>query len=204
MDTMAPRFKKFNLGELVGLVSRLNIEPMVSNVVIGVFLGFGVVKGAVSIYPVPMDKIWLGVDWGRKRIGLAVSDPTGTIASPLKALQVTGDNSAVRRIAELLPGLGVQKVVIGLPISMNGADSAQTTQARSFAAKLAGRTNTPVLLLDERLTSRQAERELIGMGVRRDQRRETVDSVAASLILQSALQGASLTPVVPGASETHG
>jgi putative Holliday junction resolvase len=144
-----------------------------------------------------MKPIWLGVDWGEKRVGLAVTDPSGTIASPLAVLNVKGDNAAVTGILELLSPRRVQKIVVGLPLSMDGSDSSQTIRVRKFAAKLARKSSLPVVFVDERLSSRQAERDLIGMGVRREKRRERVDSAAASLLLQAAMEGAILTPVDP-------
>jgi len=142
-----------------------------------------------------MKPILLGVDWGEKRVGLALSDPTGTIASPLPHLSVTGENDAVARILELLDPHRVQGIVVGLPLSMDGSDSQETQKARRFAAKVAKRSRLPVYFVDERLTSRQAERDLIGLGVKRDKRRGRVDSASASLMLQSALDGALRTKV---------
>ncbi len=138
---------------------------------------------------------WLSVDWGEKRVGLAVSDPTGTIASPLPALKVRGDNAAVQGVLELLDPLGIKRIVVGLPLSMDGTDSSQTRRVRAFAVKLAKRSGAPVCLLDERLSSRQAERDLSGMGWSREKKKASIDSAAASLILQSALNGAILIPV---------
>jgi len=143
-----------------------------------------------------MKPIWLGVDWGQRRVGLAMSDPTGTIASPYRVLEVHGDGAAIRGILQELEPHRVDRIVVGLPLSLNGSESTQTTKARRFAEKLASKTRVPVFYIDERLSSRQAERDLIGMGVRRERRRETVDSVAAALLLQTALDGAMLHPVV--------
>lgn len=152
-----------------------------------------------------MKPIWLGVDWGQKRVGLAMSDPTGTIASPFRVLEVHGDGAAIRGILSLLEAHRVERIVVGLPLSLNGTESPQTLKARRFAEKLASKTRVPVWYVDERLSSKQAERDLIGLGVRREKRRETVDSVAASLLLQSALNGALLTPVeaAPSSQEVN-
>jgi putative Holliday junction resolvase len=142
-----------------------------------------------------MKPIWLGVDWGQRRVGLAMSDPTGTIASPFQVLEVNGDGAAIRGILQILEPHQVDRIVVGLPLSLNGSESPQTLKVRRFAEKLAAKTRVPVFYVDERLSSRQAERDLIGIGVRRERRRETVDSVAASLLLQAALDGSILTPV---------
>jgi len=148
-----------------------------------------------------MKPIWLGVDWGQKRVGLAVTDPTGTIASPLKVLAVAGDGDAIRQILELLSPHRVEKIVVGLPLSLNGSESSQTQKARRFAEKLSAKARIPTFYVDERLTSRQAERDLVSLGMRREKRRETVDAVAAALMLQCALDGASLVPVLPAEGE---
>jgi len=142
-----------------------------------------------------MKPIWLGVDWGQRRVGLAMSDPTGVIATPFQVLEVHGDGAAIRGILQVLEPHKVDRIVVGLPLSLNGSESPQTLKARRFAEKLALKTRVPVFYIDERLSSRQAERDLIGMGVRRERRKETVDSVAASLLLQAALDGALLAPV---------
>jgi putative Holliday junction resolvase len=142
-----------------------------------------------------MKPIWLGVDWGQRRVGLAMSDPTGVIATPFQVLEVHGDGAAIRGILQVLEPHKVDRIVVGLPLSLNGSESPQTLKARCFAEKLASKTRVPVFYIDERLSSRQAERDLIGMGVRRERRKETVDSVAASLLLQAALDGALLDPV---------
>jgi putative Holliday junction resolvase len=153
-----------------------------------------------------MKPIWLGVDWGQRRVGLAISDPTGTIASPFQVLEVHGDGAAIRGILGLLEANRVDRLIVGLPLSLNGSESPQTLKARRFAEKLSSKTRVPVFFVDERLSSRQAERDLIEMGVRREKRRETVDAVAASLLLQSALNGAILTPVTVsgGSAQTEG
>ena len=153
-----------------------------------------------------MKPIWLGVDWGQRRVGLALSDPTGTIASPFQVLEVRGDGAAIRGILGLLEANRVDRLVVGLPLSLNGSESPQTLRVRRFAEKLSSKTRVPVFYVDERLSSRQAERDLIEMGVRREKRRETVDAVAASLLLQSALNGAILTPVTvsEGSVQTEG
>ena len=134
----------------------------------------------------------LGVDVGTVRIGLAISDPGRTVATPLETLDAgdaNGDDWA-ETIAARLAAVAEQRmcdtVVIGLPRGMSGRDTASTRAARAVAKALT-RTGIAVVLWDERLSSAEAERVLVGAGRRRAQRREERDRVAATLILQGWL-----------------
>jgi putative Holliday junction resolvase len=129
----------------------------------------------------------LAVDVGSKRVGLAVSDDTGTVALPLETVAVTSTAKASARVAEIAVGRGAAGIVVGHPLNMNGTLGPAAARAERFAALLAGATGLPVTLRDERLTTSQAERSLIGQGVRRERRREIIDQVAAALLLQAHL-----------------
>jgi putative Holliday junction resolvase len=130
----------------------------------------------------------IGLDLGAKRIGVAVSDRSGTIASPLTVL-VRGrsrrDDHA--RIAELVRTEEADCVVVGLPRSLSGADGPAARAARTEAERLATVVGVPVETHDERLTTVTAERSLAEGGVRGAARRQVVDKVAAAVILQSWL-----------------
>jgi putative Holliday junction resolvase len=129
----------------------------------------------------------LGMDLGTKRIGLALSDPLGWTAAPLPALSRVGwkkDLAAVRRLVETH---AVLRIVVGLPLRMDGEPGEQARQAQEFAARLQAALGVPVETWDERLTTVQAERTLIDSDVRREQRRQIIDSLAASFILQAYL-----------------
>jgi putative pre-16S rRNA nuclease len=139
-------------------------------------------------------KRWLGLDLGHVRIGAALSDPLGLTAQPLCVLKSSGNQKDFQALGELVNRHQVTQVVIGLPLNMDGTESTTTARVRDFAGKLAQRLNVPVCFVDERLTSRQAERALIEGGVRREKRRDKIDQVAAALLLQSALDGAPLIP----------
>ena len=95
-------------------------------------------------------------------------------------------------IGEMVNQHEVTQVIVGLPFNMDGTESSTTKKVREFTAKLAGRLNVPVFFVDERLTSKQAERAMIEGDVRREKRREKIDQVAAALLLKSALEGAPL------------
>lgn len=129
---------------------------------------------------------YLGVDSGSKRVGLAVSDPEGILASPL---EVVARDEAVGRVAELVVELGIGGLVVGLPTGLSGGEGRSAEDARALGAELATETALPVVFVDERFTSRLAEEALLKTGMRRRRRRERVDKAAAALILQDFLDG---------------
>ena len=101
----------------------------------------------------------LALDYGSARCGCAVSDPTGTLATPIEPVLRPGTRKGLVRIAELVRTQAVQRVVVGLPLSLAGGDSAQTAETRAFAARLAERLTVPVELYDERFTTLMASRD---------------------------------------------
>jgi putative Holliday junction resolvase len=100
----------------------------------------------------------LALDYGSARCGCAVSDPTGVLATPLEAVLAPGTRRGIARLRALVRELDVERVVIGLPLSLSGGDSAQTTETRAFAAKLERQVSVPVELYDERFTTKIAQR----------------------------------------------
>lgn len=133
-----------------------------------------------------MTKI-LGIDLGRVRIGLAVSDELGLTAQGLPSLgrgRPEADLGAIRAVIERER---VEAVVVGLPRNMDGSLGPAAQAAEAFAADLRRSLGLPVALWDERLTTRAADRMLVEAGVRRARRRQVVDRVAAALILQGYL-----------------
>ncbi len=132
----------------------------------------------------------LGLDPGEKRIGIAMSDPSETIASPLDVLQSRGTDANIRSIGRLVREHDVGKVVVGLAISLDGGISSQARRAQAFAERLAEALNVPVELSDERLSSVAAERAMVEGGAKRAKRREKRDAVAAAIILQGYLDRA--------------
>jgi len=141
-------------------------------------------------------KRWLALDLGTKRIGTAVSDPLGVTAQPLKVIPSRGKNKDLIAIMALVVELSATQVVVGLPLNMDGTDSTRTRRTRLFAKELASRLFIPVVLVDERLTSWQAEEVLKETGAHGRDRKKNVDRVAAALILRSALDGAKLIPAM--------
>lgn len=120
----------------------------------------------------------LALDYGSARCGCAVSDPTGLLATPIETVERPLSRRGLSRLRGLVSALEVEHVVVGLPLSMSGADTAQTREAREFARRIADELPVPVDLYDERLTTRQAER--IGG-------RASEDSRAAAHLLESWL-----------------
>lgn len=100
----------------------------------------------------------LALDYGSARCGCAVSDPTGVLATPLEPVLAPATRRGMGRLRALVGELEVQRVVIGLPLSLSGADTAQTAETRAFAQRLAERLPVPVELYDERFTTRLASR----------------------------------------------
>jgi putative holliday junction resolvase len=134
----------------------------------------------------------LGVDYGRKRVGLALSDATGLLARPWKTLTVSGLDQqigALSREVEALSGEadGLAVIVIGLPRRLSGEPNEQTAAAQSLAARLGQRTAVPIVLQDERLTSHEAD-ELLSRRERDWRKRKSqLDAAAAAIILQDYL-----------------
>lgn len=130
----------------------------------------------------------LGVDVGTVRVGLAKSDAGRVVATPLDT--IAGGDGLATRLAERARSEGCDVVVVGLPLAMSGRDTASTRLARDLADGVRALGLT-VELWDERLSSAEAERALLGAGRRRSQRRSERDRVAATLILQSWLDARS-------------
>lgn len=136
----------------------------------------------------------LAVDYGYKRMGVAISDPLKIIASSLDTVEGSQDpERASNTIFALLAGLKkdkgyeVERIIVGLPLNMNGTDSERTTAARAFAKSLEAKTALPVILFDERLTTVQADRVLREVQFTRKKRASIVDRVSAVILLQTYL-----------------
>lgn len=130
----------------------------------------------------------LGIDYGDARIGLAFSDPSQTLASPFQVVR-TQKNLAdtVNAILEATKTYTFEKIVVGLPLLLSGKESAMTTSVRAFATFLEEKSGLPVVLQDERLTSREVERVLKESNLKRKARVRHLDRLSATLILQTYL-----------------
>lgn len=129
----------------------------------------------------------IGVDVGTVRVGLAGSDETGTLATPLRTIPRRPPERLWRELDEIVGERLPERIVVGLPRRLDGSEGDSAADARGVAAQLHARTGLPVELWDERFTTVAAERTLIAAGRRRAQRREQIDAVAASMLLQSWL-----------------
>ncbi len=128
----------------------------------------------------------LGIDFGERRIGLALSDPAGRFALPLKTLARTSDRAAIAALVEIVREHEVEAVAIGEPLAA-GVATAAARRVRSFAGRLARATALPIVWIDETLTSAEAESRLREAGVPAARRAERRDQLAAQTILQEAL-----------------
>jgi putative Holliday junction resolvase len=129
----------------------------------------------------------LALDYGSRRMGVAISDPLGLTAQPLPPIPREGDRKDIAAIGRLAAEREVTRVVVGLPLLLNGDEGPQAVRARAFGEKLAAELSLPVKMWDERLTTAQSERHLIDSGVRRERRKEVRDSLSAMFLLQSFL-----------------
>ncbi len=130
----------------------------------------------------------LALDHGTKRIGVALSDETASLAQPLEFIPAEPFAKALERIEEIVKERQVREILVGLPRNMNGTYGPAAESARQFAATLKEALGIPVKTWDERLTTVQANRFLIQAGLSREQRKTRVDQSAAAILLQSYLE----------------
>ncbi|MCU1437660.1 MAG: crossover junction endodeoxyribonuclease RuvA [Naasia sp.] len=141
----------------------------------------------------------IGVDVGRARVGLAASDPSGFLASPVETIQRRGGTAPV--VARILDEARVREaieIVVGLPVSLGGGDTPSTADARAVAAELAAGSDIPVRLIDERLSTVSAQSVLHGAGRNTRSSRPVIDQVAAVILLQHALDSERARSEPPG------
>jgi len=132
------------------------------------------------------------MDYGLRRIGLAVSDPTGTLASPVDTLvRRKGKRPPLRRMEEIAREREVDMLIVGLPLDLDGKENDWCVEVREVGDALAERLDVPVAYVDERFSSVQAEQAVrsIGLGKRKKEDKARVDAAAAAVILQSWLDG---------------
>ncbi len=132
----------------------------------------------------------MGLDFGSKTVGVAISDPLFTIATPLEIIRRKEENKlrkTLARIEELIVEYEVGEIVLGLPLNMNDTEGERVFLTAEFKEKLERRTGLPVHSWDERLTTVEADNAMMEAGIRRENRKEYVDKIAAALILQGFL-----------------
>ena len=130
----------------------------------------------------------LGLDLGTKTIGVAISDGMRYSATPLETIKRTKFTQDAARLIELIAENEAVGFVLGLPLNMDGSEGPRVQSTRAFARNLAAKVSIPIVFWDERLSTSAVTRTLIEADVRRDKRAEVVDKLAASYILQGALE----------------
>jgi putative Holliday junction resolvase len=129
----------------------------------------------------------LGVDFGERRVGFAVSDPTQMLSSAHAMVEVQSPAHAANETARICREASAVKVVIGLPVNMDGSKGPAAQKALAFAEALRAKVSVPVETWDERLTTKSAHDVLIEAGTRREKRKQLVDKIAAQIMLQNYL-----------------
>jgi putative Holliday junction resolvase len=141
---------------------------------------------------------WMAIDWGERRIGLAISDPTGTIGSPAGVIERrVGKRAPIAELVRRAEALEALAIVMGLPLDGEGDDTPRSLECRRVAGELARRTGLPVALLDERYTTAAALRGVRETGKRARDRKVDIDALAAAVLLQQALRMQDLPTVDP-------
>ncbi|MFN4180606.1 MAG: Holliday junction resolvase RuvX [Armatimonadota bacterium] len=130
----------------------------------------------------------LAVDYGEKRVGLAISDELQITASPLTTLLRSSDDEIIAQIIQLAQKYRVEKIVIGLPVRTDAKQGETEQRVRNFAKKLQCKTKIPIVLFDERFTTRIAEQVLLEADLSRQKRKQVRDKLAAAILLQSYLE----------------
>ena len=136
----------------------------------------------------------MGLDYGSKTVGVAVSDPLGLTAQGIEIVRRKSENKlrqTLARIEEIAKEYGVEKIVLGFPKHMNNDIGERAEKSLEFKEMLERRTGLPVVMWDERLTTVEADRTMMETGIRRENRKEYVDMIAAVFILQGYLDSCS-------------
>ena len=128
----------------------------------------------------------LGIDYGDSRVGLALSDPTKTIASPYQTISNEGEERLLQKLNNIISEKDIECLVLGLPISLNGKDTKQTKKVRKFAVAIQV-IELPIFLQDERLSSQSAAKSLREQNIKTGRNKHLVDERAAAIFLQQYL-----------------
>ena len=130
---------------------------------------------------------YLGLDLGTKTLGIAITDKTKTIASLLKVIHFKSEDydTAVKEVSEILKQYDIEKIALGLPKNMNNSYGFASTRSINFKEKLEKITDVPIILIDERLSTNEAENILLDADLSRQKRKKVIDGVAAKIILET-------------------
>ncbi len=130
---------------------------------------------------------YLGVDYGERRVGLAVSDPSGIIATPVRTAEVRSDSEAVEAVCVAARETEAERIVVGDPVNMDGTHGMMSKKVAAFVDRLRQATDVPVVLWDERLSTGLVERAMLEADLSRRKRKRARDKLAAQVILQGYL-----------------
>jgi len=148
-------------------------------------------------HPVPSSGRLLGIDYGTKRVGLAICTPDQTIASPVAIHERRNEQLDRRFFLTTVEEYQIRGLVVGLPMHVNGQEGVKAKEARTYGKWLASLTHLPVVYWDERYTSAIAEDFMLGANLSREQRKKRVDMIAAQIMLQSFLDSRLPAPQLP-------
>ena len=129
----------------------------------------------------------LAIDYGEKRLGLAISDPNQIISKPLKTIILSDSQYIYNELEKIISDYEIQKLIIGLPLGMDGKNTQQTSKVEAFKENLQNKISIPVILFDERLSSVSAKKSLISQGIKTGHNKSKIDQTAAAIFLQHYL-----------------
>ena len=129
----------------------------------------------------------LAIDYGEKRLGLAISDPNQIISKPLKTIILSDSQYIYNELEKIISDYEIQKLIIGLPLGMDGKNTQQTSKVEAFKEDLQNKISIPVILFDERLSSVSAKKSLISQGIKTGYNKYKIDQTAAAIFLQQYL-----------------
>ena len=129
----------------------------------------------------------LAIDYGEKRLGLAISDPNQIISKPLKTLILSDSKYIYNELEKIISDYEIQKLIIGLPLGMDGKNTQQTSKVEAFKENLQNKISIPIILFDERLSSVSAKKSLISQGIKTGHNKSKIDQTAAAIFLQHFL-----------------
>lgn len=132
---------------------------------------------------------YLGLDLGTKTLGLAITDKTNTISSPFKTIKYQNEEELIKELKTIIKEKEISKLILGEPKNMNNSKGEAINRTMHFKSLLENNFSLPIILVDERLSTVEAEKYLIETGMRRENRKEVIDSYAASIILDTYLKG---------------
>lgn len=131
---------------------------------------------------------YLGLDLGTKTLGVAITDKTGTISSPYETIKFSNINEAIDKVLNIIKDKEIDEIALGLPKNMDNSLGFASQRSLDFKKELESKTDIKINLVDERLSTMEAESYLIGEGMRREKRKKVIDAVAASVILDTFIR----------------